>query len=154
MCLTLPQLSRCPARRLCTSHCTGKPCTRAAHALSASAAAFSPISSLDACLLRSIALLEPLLTQQMREHPAWLSWVTLCALFSKVVKHSLKVTEIEDIDDLQLEHGAAFDARARVQRLEAAAAPLPLAFGGGYLAIWAAPWVLHFGVLGLRHSIR
>ena len=63
----------------------------------------------------------------MREHPAWLSWVTLCALFSKVVKHSLKVSEIEDIDDLQLEHSAA---GARVQRLEAAEAPLSGALGG------------------------
>ena len=61
-------------------------------------------------LLRSVAILEPLLSQEMKEHPAWLSWVTLCALFSKVVKHSLKVSEIEEIDDLQLQHSAAFDA--------------------------------------------
>lgn len=46
----------------------------------------------------------------MKEHPAWLSWVTLCALFAKVCKHSLKVSEIEAIDDLQLAHSAAFDA--------------------------------------------
>ena len=52
-------------------------------------------------MLCSVALLEPLLTQEMREYPAWLSSVTLCALFSKVVKHWLKVSEVGDIDDLQ-----------------------------------------------------
>ena len=68
---------------------------------------FSPIV---ACMLCSVALLEPLLTQEMKDYPAWLSWVTLCALFAKVVKHTLKVSEIEEIDDLQLAHSAAFDA--------------------------------------------
>ena len=50
--------------------------------------------------------------------------------YTKVVKHSLKVTEIEAIDDLQLEHSAAFDAVPRVQRPETAEAPLLRASGG------------------------
>ena len=106
-CLTLTPHSRCLARRLCTSHCTGERCTRSLHAPCTALASFSRVC---VSLLRSVAILEPLLTQEMKEHPAWLSWVALCALFSKVCKHELKVSEIEAIDDLQLQHSAAFDA--------------------------------------------
>ena len=61
-------------------------------------------------LLCSPALLEPLLTAEMRAHPAWLSWLKLVELFSVTVQHELVVADVEEIDDLQLAHSAAFDA--------------------------------------------
>ena len=45
----------------------------------------------------------------MRASPAWASWVKLAELFSLSVQHSLSVSDIERIDDLQLEHSALFD---------------------------------------------
>ena len=45
----------------------------------------------------------------MRRHPAWLSWLKLVELFSLTVQHSLSVSDIERIDDLQIEHSQLFD---------------------------------------------
>ena len=60
--------------------------------------------------LHSHALLAPLLSQEMREHPAWACWLKLIELFSLVVKHTLSKEDIERIDDLQIEHSQRFDA--------------------------------------------
>ena len=60
--------------------------------------------------LHSHALLAPLLSQEMREHPAWACWLKLIELFSLVVKHKLSKEDIERIDDLQIEHSQRFDA--------------------------------------------
>lgn len=57
----------------------------------------------------SIAVLSPILTPQMRAHPAWRSWTKLVELFTLTIKHSLTLAEIERIDDLQLEHSKCFD---------------------------------------------
>ena len=60
--------------------------------------------------LHSPAILSPLLTAEMKAHPAWLCWLKLVELFSLVVQHRLEVADIERIDDLVLEHSALFDA--------------------------------------------
>tara|TARA_B110001452_G_C14982603_1_gene343459 strand:+ start:140 stop:553 length:414 start_codon:yes stop_codon:yes gene_type:complete len=60
--------------------------------------------------LRSIEILTPILTPEMRRHPAWRSWCKLVELYTLVIKHELTVAEIERIDDLQVKHSAMFDA--------------------------------------------
>ena len=45
----------------------------------------------------------------MLAHPAWASWCKLVELFSVVVQHNLAVSDVERIDDLQLEHGRLFN---------------------------------------------
>ena len=45
----------------------------------------------------------------MLAHPAWASWCKLVELFSVTVQHSLKVEDVQRIDDLQLEHGKLFN---------------------------------------------
>jgi hypothetical protein len=59
--------------------------------------------------LHSRQLLEPLLSQEMLEHPAWVCWLKLVELFSLVIQHTLTQEQIERIDDLQLEHAELFD---------------------------------------------
>ena len=51
----------------------------------------------------------PLLTNAMRLHPAWTSWVKLVELYSVFVKHELSVSNIEQLDDLQVEYMRMFD---------------------------------------------
>ena len=46
----------------------------------------------------------------MKAHPAWRSWLSLVRLFGVTVQHSISVDDIELVDDLQLQHSAAFDA--------------------------------------------
>lgn len=60
--------------------------------------------------LHSLDILDPLLTDEMRQHPAWKCWVTLVDLFALAVQHELHVDDIKRIDDLVLAHSAAFDA--------------------------------------------
>ena len=57
---------------------------------------------------RSVAILEPLLTDAMRTHPAWASWVKLVELFSLCIQHELHVDDSKRIDDLQLEYITLF----------------------------------------------
>ena len=57
---------------------------------------------------RSVEILSPLLTDQMRAHPAWASWVKLVELFTMCIKHELDVSDIERIDDLQIEYVTLF----------------------------------------------
>ena len=45
----------------------------------------------------------------MRRHPAWLCWLKLVELHSVVIQHKLKVSDIERIDDLVVEHSQLFD---------------------------------------------
>ena len=69
---------------------------------------------------RSPFILEPLLTPQMKAHPAWRSWLCLVRLFGVTVQHSISVAlaDIELVDDLQLQHSAAFDAVAEYAGLK------------------------------------
>jgi hypothetical protein len=66
------------------------------------------LSDTPSFLVRSIEVLEPLLTPSMRQHPAWASWVKLVELWSLVLQHELQVSDIERIDDLQYEHAQLF----------------------------------------------
>ena len=45
----------------------------------------------------------------MRAHPAWASWVKLVELYTVVVQHKLEVSDVQLIDDLQVEYTALFD---------------------------------------------
>ena len=45
----------------------------------------------------------------MKRHPAWLSWAKLVELFLTCIQHELDVSDIEKIDDLQVEHAELFD---------------------------------------------
>ena len=67
---------------------------------------------------RSPFVLEPLLTPEMKAHPAWRSWLCLVRLFGVTVQHSISVADIELVDDLQLQHSAAFDAVAEYAGLK------------------------------------
>ena len=60
-------------------------------------------------LARSPALLNPLLSPEMRAHPAWKCWLKLVEFFALMFKHELAVSDIETLDDLQLEHSRLFD---------------------------------------------
>ena len=60
-------------------------------------------------LVRSIQIIDPLLTAEMRANPAWVSWCKLVELWSVVVQHELQVSDVQRIDDLVLEHSALFD---------------------------------------------
>ena len=54
-------------------------------------------------------MLQPLLTEEMRRHPAWASWVKLVELWSLVLQHELEVSDmIQRIDDLQYEYTELF----------------------------------------------
>jgi hypothetical protein len=59
--------------------------------------------------LHSPGLLDPLLTPQMRAHPAWTSWVKVVELYSVCVKHELEADDVKRIDDLQYEYCRLFD---------------------------------------------
>ena len=60
------------------------------------------------CLVRSIQIIDPLLTAEMRANPAWVGWCKLVELWSVVVQHKLQVSDVQRIDDLVLEHSALF----------------------------------------------
>ena len=60
-------------------------------------------------MLRSIEILDPVLTDAMRAHPAWASWVALVQLFTAVVQHTMHVDDVERIDDLQFKYSQLFD---------------------------------------------
>lgn len=59
--------------------------------------------------LHSFAVINPLLTPEMRADPAWKSWLKLVEIFAHVVQHEIPCADIELIDDLVLDHSAAFD---------------------------------------------
>jgi len=59
--------------------------------------------------LHSITILKPLLTEEMLAHPAWASWCKLVELFSAVIQHKHQVSDVERIDDLQLEYNRLFN---------------------------------------------
>ena len=46
----------------------------------------------------------------MRTHPAWRSWLKLVEFFTVMFQHELSVSDIERLDELQLQHSALFDA--------------------------------------------
>ena len=52
----------------------------------------------------------PLLTHQMQADPAWRSWLKLTELYTKTIQHKLHVSDVEVVDDLQLEYSKLFDA--------------------------------------------
>ena len=54
-------------------------------------------------------MLEPLLNANQKAHPAWASWLKLVELFTLCVQHELEVSDIQRIDDLQVEHSELFD---------------------------------------------
>ena len=84
-------LHRCATPRpVPASMCTPTPC-----------ALFSMVCSFQ--------ILNPLLTDEMRSNPAWLSWLKLVEIFTLVIQHELHVDDIETIDDLVLEHSKLFD---------------------------------------------
>ena len=58
---------------------------------------------------RSIAILVPLLSDEMKQHPAWASWCKLVELFALSVQHKLDVSDIERVDDLVLEYNGLFN---------------------------------------------
>ena len=61
-------------------------------------------------MLLSIAILSPLLTDEMRRHPAWASWCKLVEFTALFVQPSFSLDDVERLDDLQLEHADLFDA--------------------------------------------
>ena len=60
--------------------------------------------------LASVFILEPLLTAEMKAHPAWACWCKHAQLLSVCLQHELEVDDVKVIDDLQLEHARLFDA--------------------------------------------
>jgi len=62
------------------------------------------------CSSPSAQILQPILTAQMKAHPAWASWLKLVELFTYTLQYELKVDDVKVIDNLQLQHSALFDA--------------------------------------------
>jgi hypothetical protein len=60
--------------------------------------------------VRSVTVIEPLLTDELRAHPAWLSWLKLVELFTLTIQHELSLDDIHRLDDLQIEHTQLFRA--------------------------------------------
>ena len=59
--------------------------------------------------LESIKIIDPLLNDEIRANPAWISWVKLVELFTHSVQHKMHCDDLELIDDLVLEHSRLFD---------------------------------------------
>ena len=59
--------------------------------------------------MQSVALLEPLLTEEMLTHPAWKCWVKHTEMFSLSLQHSFKADDIERLDDMVLAHAELFN---------------------------------------------
>ena len=59
--------------------------------------------------LESVNIIDPLLNDELRMNPAWISWVKLAELFTLSVQHELHYDDIKGIDDLVLEHSRLFD---------------------------------------------
>ena len=81
------------------------------HSLLTIPASFSLLPARSLCVFaRSIEILSPLLTAEMRAHPAWASWCKLVEIYTLYVQHSFDASDVERLDDLQLEHSRLFDA--------------------------------------------
>jgi hypothetical protein len=63
-------------------------------------------------------VLEPVLTPEMRRHPAWRCWLKLVELYSHTILHKFSVKLVKRIDDLQLEYSALYDAVAEYSGLK------------------------------------
>ena len=94
---------RCAALCCAALRCAALRCTHCGHSY-----ALSPSRTAGAS--RSIKVLDPLLTDEMRALPAWRSWVKLVELFSVLVQHELKVSDVKRIDDLQFEYVELFNS--------------------------------------------
>ena len=68
--------------------------------------------------LHSQQILDPLLTPQMKAHPAWICWIKLVELFALVIQVRLEVSDVERIDNLVQEHSQLFDNVAEYEGLK------------------------------------
>ena len=66
----------------------------------------------------SIELLAPILTPEMKAHPAWASWLKLVELYTLVTLHKLTLRQVRTVDDLQAEHSRLFDEVHEYRRLK------------------------------------
>jgi hypothetical protein len=56
-----------------------------------------------------VELLNPLLTDEMRAHPAWRCWLKHVELIACALQHKFALTDVKTIDDLVVEHSGLFD---------------------------------------------
>ena len=70
-------------------------------------------SQMHVFAIHSVELLiggpDPVLTSDMRSHPAWRCWCKLAELYTVIVAQELPLADIQRIDDLQFEHAVLFD---------------------------------------------
>ena len=50
-----------------------------------------------------------MLTDKMREHPAWACWVKFVEVFTLAEQHEITVADIQKLDNLVVEHSELFD---------------------------------------------
>ena len=81
------------------------------------------------CLpMRSIAIIEPLLSAEQRLLPEWVCWCKHVELVTMAVQHSISRADLDKIDKLVEEHGKLFDeVRAHASAAAAAATAYDMA---------------------------
>jgi hypothetical protein len=63
-------------------------------------------------------MIEPLLTDEQRRRPSWLSWKKLVELYVCCVQHEFTLADIKRIDDLVIQHSQLFDMVPRYNGLK------------------------------------
>jgi len=97
-------------------------------------------------VMHSVTLVEPLLTERGRQHPAWRSWLAHRAVVAKCLQHSIAESEADGLATLIKAHEAAFDRVIQYDDLERPKhhfqkhLPDALRRHGLFRAFWCMPW--------------
>lgn len=74
------------------------------------------------CLLRSVALLAPLLSEEAKRTPFWKSWVAHVRVLEASLRTEYTLKSIEQLDQLVQKHHELF-LKVAARRVEIAACP-------------------------------
>ena len=66
------------------------------------------------CVVRSIAIIQPLLDAKQQRNPAWLSWTKHVQIVTMAVQHSITREDLDKIDVLVEEHAKLFDEALKI----------------------------------------
>ena len=97
-------------------------------------------------VMQSVTLVEPLLTEDGRSHPAWKSWLAHRALLAKCLQHAFTQGDVEQVQRLVQEYSDAFDAVPQYRGYERpkhhflSHLPAALHRFGPFRGFWCMPW--------------
>ena len=97
-------------------------------------------------VLNSVTVIEPLLTDAGREHPAWKAWLAHRAVVAKAIQHAYVVGDSKELDRLIERHCQLFELVEEYEGLERPKhhfqkhLPLALLRFGPLRGIWCMPW--------------